>query len=86
LVDQGHEGGRRAGTLRPSQIHLLAWKRGLKSLYDCRSLSIQRADTVSEKAVQPGEILLPAANDHAELPPVAAAARAVDYEEYLACH
>src|ERR1700712_4422363 len=30
------------------QIHMLAWKRGLKSLYYCRSLSIQRADTVSE--------------------------------------
>lgn len=30
------------------QIHHLAWKRGLKSLYYCRSLSIQRADTVSE--------------------------------------
>jgi ribonucleoside-diphosphate reductase alpha chain len=34
------------------QIHLLAWKRGVKSLYYCRSLSIQRADTVSEKAIR----------------------------------
>ena len=33
------------------QIHFMAWKRGLKSLYYCRSLSIQRADNVSEKAV-----------------------------------
>ncbi|WP_174501894.1 ribonucleoside-diphosphate reductase subunit alpha [Acidiphilium sp. C61] len=32
------------------QIHFQAWKRGMKSLYYCRSLSIQRADTVSEKA------------------------------------
>ena len=31
------------------QIHMLAWKRGMKSLYYCRSLSIQRADNVSEK-------------------------------------
>ena len=31
------------------QIHMMAWKRGLKSLYYCRSLSIQRADNVSEK-------------------------------------
>jgi ribonucleotide reductase alpha subunit len=31
------------------QIHLLAWKRGMKSLYHCRSLSIQRAHTVSDK-------------------------------------
>ncbi len=35
------------------QIHMLAWKRGLKSLYYCRSLSIARADTVSNKAVAP---------------------------------
>ncbi len=27
------------------QIHMLAWKRGVKSLYYCRSLSIQRAET-----------------------------------------
>ena len=32
------------------QIHFMAWKRGVKSLYYCRSLSIPRADTVSEKA------------------------------------
>ena len=31
------------------QIHYMAWKRGLKSLYYCRSLSIQRADNVSAK-------------------------------------
>ena len=28
------------------QIHVMAWKRGVKSLYYCRSLSIQRADTI----------------------------------------
>ncbi len=33
------------------QIHHMAWKKGVKSLYYCRSLSIQRADTVSEKAL-----------------------------------
>src|SRR6185437_13348764 len=38
------------------QIHLMAWKRGVKSLYYCRSLSIQRADAVSEAAVRPEEI------------------------------
>ncbi len=31
------------------RIHLQAWKQGLKSLYYCRSLSIQRADKVSER-------------------------------------
>ncbi len=37
------------------QIHFMAWKRGVKSLYYCRSLSIQRADNVSETAVRPAE-------------------------------
>jgi ribonucleotide reductase alpha subunit len=37
------------------QIHFMAWKRGVKSLYYCRSLSIQRADNVSEAAVRPAE-------------------------------
>ena len=60
------------------QIHLLAWKRGVKSLYYCRSLSIQRADNVSEKAVRPAEFAI--------APTVAPApARTMDYEECLAC-
>ncbi len=64
------------------QIHLLAWKRGLKSLYYCRSLSIQRADTVSNmlnKADVMDGIAMPA--------PAAPAVRtgATDYEECLAC-
>ena len=29
------------------QIHFTAWKKGVKSLYYCRSLSIQRADAIS---------------------------------------
>lgn len=33
-------------------IHMEAWKGGLKSLYYCRSLSIARADVVSEKPKQ----------------------------------
>ena len=32
------------------QIHMMAWKRGVKSLYYCRSLSIQRAETVAGEA------------------------------------
>lgn len=34
------------------QVHFTAWKRGLKSLYYCRSLSIQRADGVSTLALK----------------------------------
>ena len=69
------------------QIHCMAWKRGVKSLYYCRSLSIQRADNVSEKAVRPSAFTgTPASNDDAAPLPLVAAARATtDYEECLAC-
>ncbi|WP_339045413.1 ribonucleoside-diphosphate reductase subunit alpha [Candidatus Mesenet endosymbiont of Agriotes lineatus] len=33
------------------QTHMLAWKKGLKSLYYCRSQSMQRADKVSHDAL-----------------------------------
>jgi ribonucleoside-diphosphate reductase alpha chain len=61
------------------QIHMMAWKRGLKSLYYCRSLSIQRADTVSD---MPKANAVPA-NDVLPLPAVAAAT--VKYDECLSC-
>lgn len=75
------------------QIHYQAWKKGVKSLYYCRSLSIQRADTVSEKAeMSIGTVRAPVpgvANDAAvPLPLVAAEARtgeSTNYEECLAC-
>ena len=68
------------------QIHFMAWKRGMKSLYYCRSLSIQRADTVSDKAIAPTDNIHRPANDaSAPLPLVAAAASSTDYEECLAC-
>jgi ribonucleoside-diphosphate reductase alpha chain len=77
------------------QIHFMAWKKGMKSLYYCRSLSIARADNVSEKPVAPvaiagvAQMQVPAANDgQAPLPLVAAAsaaANAANYEECLAC-
>jgi len=31
------------------QVHFSAWKKGVKSLYYCRSTSIQRSDKVSHK-------------------------------------
>jgi ribonucleoside-diphosphate reductase alpha chain len=80
------------------QIHMMAWKKGVKSLYYCRSLSIARADAVSEKAVAPVGMLGVAggvaANDgRAPLPLVAAVSAAAadasvngaNYEECLAC-
>ena len=63
------------------QIHFQAWKKGLKSLYYCRSLSIQRADTVSNVLAK-SEVLgvgvaEQAAADHA--------ASGNNYDECLAC-
>ena len=66
------------------QIHMMAWKRGVKSLYYCRSLSIQRADNVSEKVVRPSELVgLP----EPALPsvPASVTAQVNNYEECLAC-
>jgi ribonucleoside-diphosphate reductase alpha chain len=73
------------------QIHFMAWKKGVKSMYYCRSLSIARADNVSEKAVAPaaftGVMGVPANDGQGRLPLVAAAAvgSGMDYEECLAC-
>jgi ribonucleoside-diphosphate reductase alpha chain len=60
----------------------------VKSLYYCRSLSIQRADNVSEKAIRPDEIVqrpVLAAELAPELPLSVAAKASTDYEECLAC-
>jgi ribonucleoside-diphosphate reductase alpha chain len=63
------------------QIHALAWKRGVKSLYYCRSLSIARADTVSDKGAV-NDILNVAVAE--PVVPVVAG-KSVEYEECLAC-
>ena len=66
------------------QIHTMAWKRGVKSLYYCRSLSIQRADNVSEKVVRPTALVdatLPLAL--ANVAPTVS--EPANYEECLAC-
>ncbi|MFO0404442.1 MAG: ribonucleoside-diphosphate reductase subunit alpha [Alphaproteobacteria bacterium] len=69
------------------QIHMTAWKKGVKSLYYCRSLSIQRADAISEKVAPQAALGVAApANDQAQLPLVAAVpATNNNYEECLAC-
>ncbi len=58
------------------QIHFQAWKKGMKSLYYCRSKSIQRAEVVTEQGA--------AAETPNEAPAVEFAGSA-DYEECLAC-
>jgi ribonucleoside-diphosphate reductase alpha chain len=66
-------------------LHFMAWKKGMKSLYYCRSKSLQRADVVSSAAH----------SDRIDLPTVpkavpadeqpAMAAKPMDYEECLSC-
>jgi len=74
------------------QIHMMAWKRGLKSLYYCRSLSLQRADNVSEKAVRPDEIVQRERGEPVPVPEIglplmlaASKVNVTDYEECLVC-
>ncbi|MDF2367212.1 ribonucleoside-diphosphate reductase subunit alpha [Sneathiella sp.] len=68
------------------QIHFMAWKQGVKSLYYCRSKSMQRAEVVATKEELPKEL-----RELAEsLVPVLAkaaedAGETTDYEECLAC-
>jgi len=58
-------------------IHFRAWQKGLKSLYYCRSTSIQRADKVSNKT-QKDDIDFSG-------PIVSDSAKSEKYEECLAC-
>jgi ribonucleoside-diphosphate reductase alpha chain len=79
------------------QIHLMAWKHGLKSLYYCRSKSIQRAEDVSlAGVVNEGTVKfspLPLPEAEGEPLPIAAlgqedgdeAPDSTVYEECLAC-
>ena len=58
-------------------IHFRAWQKGLKSLYYCRSTSIQRADKVSNKTQKEDiDFSGPIATD---------SAKSEKYEECLAC-
>ena len=61
------------------QIHYQAWKKGVKSLYYCRSKSIQRAEAGAEH--RPAAVSLP----HMGKVNAATAPASTDYEECLAC-
>jgi ribonucleoside-diphosphate reductase alpha chain len=71
------------------QIHVMAWKRGVKSLYYCRSLSIQRADAISQKVVGQSDVMTAHKDEVQPTLPLVVAARPPangnDYEECLAC-
>ena len=62
------------------QIHYQAWKKGVKSLYYCRSRSIQRAEAGAEHGVG-AAAKLPVKGRIGEAAPV----QTNDYEECLAC-
>ena len=62
------------------QLHYLAWKKGVKSLYYCRSKSIQRAEVVANQDA--GQLAVP------HLGKVSGGdqpAEQIDYEECLSC-
>ncbi|OUJ01048.1 ribonucleoside-diphosphate reductase subunit alpha [Acetobacter cibinongensis] len=65
------------------QIHYMAWKKGIKSLYYCRSLSIQRADTVSNVLTAADVLAAEDAQRAAVVVPPTAAS--TDYDECLSC-
>jgi ribonucleoside-diphosphate reductase alpha chain len=70
------------------QIHMMAWRKGVKSLYYCRSLSIQRADAISEKVAPQAElgVAAPTAEQaQPSLPLVSPPENPTNYEECLAC-
>ena len=57
-------------------IHFSAWKKGIKSLYYCRSKSLQRADTVASLGAQSSNIS-PLESPQSD--------QMIDYDECLAC-
>ena len=62
-------------------LHMMAWKHGVKSLYYCRSLSIQRAEKAEVVSLMPGKVL-----EVLTLDQVASQAQEENkYEECLAC-
>lgn len=71
------------------QLHFQAWKKGVKSLYYCRSKSIQRAEVVASREVPDGLAdLVASVADGPAIPTVPKAAdgsASTDYEECLAC-
>jgi ribonucleoside-diphosphate reductase alpha chain len=63
-------------------IHFMAWKRGVKSLYYCRSKSIQRAESATNGDQKPSKAMPANANEQVE---IVASGEENKYEECLAC-
>jgi ribonucleoside-diphosphate reductase alpha chain len=62
------------------QLHFQAWKQGVKSLYYCRSKSLQRSESVASDYVPGAAASINKAREAEE-----AANGPIDYEECLAC-
>jgi ribonucleoside-diphosphate reductase alpha chain len=63
------------------QVHMLAWKKGVKSLYYCRSKSIQRSENVTSASAKNGVATIPLlgrVNGDEQV-------NEIDYEECLSC-
>ena len=63
------------------QVHMLAWKKGVKSLYYCRSKSIQRSENVTSASSKNGVATIPLlgrVNGDEQV-------NEIDYEECLSC-
>jgi ribonucleoside-diphosphate reductase alpha chain len=66
-------------------IHFLAWKKGVKSLYYCRSKSMQRAESAAHVAAQPSQSM-PANDDMAQKVQVTPGEEEANkYDECLSC-
>ncbi|MDA0656378.1 MAG: ribonucleoside-diphosphate reductase subunit alpha [Proteobacteria bacterium] len=63
------------------QLHFLAWKKGVKTLYYCRSKSIQRAEVVANQA----EGMVASLPHLGKVNGGEQPAQQIDYEECLAC-
>ena len=68
------------------QIHFAAWKQGMKSLYYCRSKSMQRAEVVSHQGELPSELTdLAATLSITAKSMLETTGETTDYDECLAC-
>jgi ribonucleoside-diphosphate reductase alpha chain len=67
------------------QIHFQAWKQGVKSLYYCRSMSIQRAEAaVGASHVSPSAEIIDSVEGSPRLP-LGESPASTNYEECLSC-
>jgi len=65
------------------QIHYQAWKKGVKSLYYCRSKSLQRSESVANEGSRIATLPVLGTVNSADQP--ANTTNANDYEECLTC-